>query len=209
MADSEDGQSGGSFLKSVVGALALVTAWLFALGWTYLHNYYRYFGININSLDFPVYHYLIFSFTQFVSFRLPGLFLALMITVILALIWVGMKTRRIIWAFLITVCYLLIFWGGFLVAARDARRAAFHDMGPSSALPQFVFELKDGKRLQEHTIQAALDSPDLRLLLQSGDRVFVFEPLQKDPDQTQSAYVNVLQIDIHDLNPSVRVVRVK
>lgn len=209
MVDWEDGQSGGSFLKRVVGAIALVTAWLFALGWTYLHDYYRYFGINVSSLDFPVYHYLIFSLARFVSFRLPGLFLALMITLILALIGAGMQTQRIIWAFPITVCYLLIFWSGFWVAALDARQAAFRDMGPDSSLPQFVFEPKEGKQLQEHTLQTALDSPDLRLLLESKDRVFVFEPLAKDPDEARSAYVNVLEIDIHDVTPSVRVVRVK
>jgi hypothetical protein len=209
MNDSEDKEPGKYFLKSISGAIILVIAWLFALGWTYLHNYYRYFGINVNSLDFPIFHYLVFSFTQFVSFRWPGLFLAGMMLLILALIWVGMKTERVLAAFCISIVYLVIFGTGFFVATLDARKAAFGDMGPDSALPQFVFELKEKPSFEEHTIQNALESADLRLLLETHDHVFVFQPLTKEPENMSSATVDVLELNVSDLKPSVRTVRVK
>jgi hypothetical protein len=199
----------GTFLKGVLGAIALVIAWLFVLGWTYLHNYYRYFGINVNSLAFPTYHYLLFSFAQFVSFRLPGLFLALMMICILLLLWAAMSTRSTILAVLITAAYLAIFWCSFLVSAHNARSAAFHDMGPNSSLPQFVFELKNNPTFQDHTIQSAVEFPDLRLLLKNGDHIFVFEALDTDPEEMRTPYVRVLELDSKDLGPSVRVVRVK
>jgi hypothetical protein len=202
-------QENGAFLKTILGASALVTAWLFVLGWTYLHNYYRYFGINVNELNLPTYHYLLFSFAQFVSFRLPGLFLAIMMILILLLLWAAMRTRRALVAVLITAAYLAIFWCGFLISAHDARSAAFHDMGPNSSLPQFVFELKNNPAFQDQTIQSAVQFPDLRLLLTNSNRIFVFEALDTDPAKMKAPYVRLLELDSKELNPSVRVIRVK
>src|SRR5579864_5185375 len=205
----ESDEKSGTFLKVVLAAITLVIAWLFVLGWTYLHNYYRYFGINVNSLSFPTYHYLLFSFAQFVSFRLPGLFLALMLILILLLLWAALSTRRTMLAVLITAAYLAIFWCSFLVSAHNARSAAFHDMGPDSSLPQFVFELKSNPTFQDHTIQRAIQYPDLRLLLKNGDSFYVFEALDTDPEKMKAPYVRVLELEAKELGPSVRVVRVK
>src|ERR1017187_10443675 len=69
---------GGDLLKNTLGAGTIITAWIFVLGWTYLHTYYAYFGVNISSLSFPIYYYPVFVFTQFVSFHARGLFLGVL-----------------------------------------------------------------------------------------------------------------------------------
>jgi hypothetical protein len=196
------------FLESIFGAAGLVAAWLFILGWRYLYTYYQHFGVNINSLNFPVYHYLAFSVPQFTSFgwlRVLSVFLATFLLLVLA--WVGMKTQSKPLAFFIIACCLALVWGGSYLARLNGSSAASQDMaeGPGSSLPVILMELKDRKNLNASPeIDEALQPAIFRLLLENGDRLFVFKPPGPDADRIQ-----VLEIGRNDVSTSMRLVPLK
>lgn len=193
------------FLDSVFKAIVLVGAWLFLLGWSYLYTYYRYFGVNINSLDFPFYHYLVFSFPQFVSFGWfrTLVFLAGILT-LFALTWAGMKNQSKLWAIVIMGGFLGVFWGGSYFARLNASSQATQDMGPGSSLPVIFLEFKEQKISNtSDRIEKALRPAEFLLLLENGNRFFVF----KRPNDEE--IIRVLEIDRGDVSRSMRVVSVK
>lgn len=195
-----------SFLHSTLGAGTIITAWIFALGWTYLHVYYTYFGININSLDFPIYHYLTFFFAQFVSFQLRGLFLGMLITAVFCLAWFGNMVRNRIAGLLVGLGFLTLFWLGFHVAEANASQAAKEDMGKSSTLPQIAVEFKQPKTFVDGDLDAIMNASDLRLLLEDNDQLFVFVPV--DIHHTP-VYVNMVSIEKSEVAATLRKVRIK
>jgi hypothetical protein len=207
MADDEasPGRETG-FLKSVVSSFALVTAWVFVIGWTYLHTYYVYFGVNIDSLDFPLYHHFVFCYAQFVAFSWSGIGIALLLLAFFLLTWAGTQTTRKAFAVLICCAYLFMFWAGFQLAVRNGRTAAIHDMGLSSPLPRIMLEFGDAKKIQYSDTEEAVNSSDLRLLLETKDQLFVFVPVDTTAPKV---YVNVLEIDRHEVPLSMRPVRAK
>jgi len=106
-----------------------VTAWVFVVGWAYLHTYYAYFGVNVDSLDFPVYHYFVFCYTQFVAFSWSGLSIAFLLLAFFLITWTGTQTVRKSLALLISCAYLFMFWAGFQLAVYNGKTAAMHNMG--------------------------------------------------------------------------------
>jgi hypothetical protein len=192
------------FLKSVISAFALVTAWVFVVGWSYLHAYYALFGLNIDSLDFPMYHNLVFCYAQFVSFSWSGLLVALLLIAFFLITWMGTETESKTWAVLISCVYLFLFWAGFRLAVRNGRTAAVHDMGVSSPLPEILLEFD--KPVQYADTEEALASSHLRLLLETKDQVFVFVPIDTT---ARRAKISLLAIDRHEAPMTVRIVRIQ
>lgn len=193
MTCEKSGREGSvGFLNGVLSAFVLVIAWIFVMGWTYLHTYYACFGVNVNSLDFPVYHYLTFCYAQFVSFHWGGLLVALMLLALFFVTWAGTSVKRKTLALVIATAYLLLFWGGFHIAIRNGKTAALEDMGLSSPLPQVVLEIKSTEKPSDSSVEEALGSANLRLLLETGDRLFVFEPVY-----TKS---NVLRVHVLEIS---------
>lgn len=195
-----------SFLHSTLGAGTIIVAWIFVLGWTYLHVYYTYFGININSIDFPTYHYLTFLFAQFVSFQWRGLFLGALILGVFCLAWFGNIVRNKITGLLVGLGFLALFWVGFHVAEANAAQAAKEDMGKSSTLPQIAVEFKQPKTFVDGDLEDALNSADLRLLLEDKDHLLVFVPVDV---QHSPVYVNTVSIEKSEVAATLRTVRVK
>jgi hypothetical protein len=203
---ADTGDSTPAFLKSIFGAGGLLTAWVFVLGWAYLYTYYEYFGLNLNSLGFPVYHYLLFCFAQFVSFRWRGLLVGLMVLVVFLLTWEGMAVRRKIWATLVAAAYLALFWIGFHFAVTDGAGRAVEDMGQKSYLPLISLEFKSpGQQFKYGAIEQTLASDELRLLLENGDRLFVFVPVNTE---MPIARVSLVEVDRRDVFVSMRTVRI-
>ncbi len=204
--DSDEEVKRPGFLASVLGSGAIITAWVFVLGWTYLHAYYQFFGINVNALGFPVYHYLVFLFAQFVSFHLQGWLLGSMMLGVFLLTWVGNTVERLHWAVLIGFLLMCFFWGGFRLAERDATYAALQDMGPNTSRPLITLEFKDKHQFQYGAVEEEVESSNLRLLLENEDRIFVFEPLKT---YNGPMYVDVLALDRKELVVSKRTVRIR
>jgi hypothetical protein len=195
-----------SFLHSTLGAGTIIVAWIFVLGWTYLHVYYTYFGINLNSLDFPTYHFLTFFFAQFVSFQWRGLFLGVLILGVFCLAWFGSVVRNRIAGLLVGLGFVALFWLGFHVAEANASQAAKEDMGKASSLPQIAIEFKQPKTFVDGDIDAIINSSDLRLLLEDKDHLFVFVPVDLDHSPV---YVNSVGIEKSEVSATLRTVRVK
>jgi hypothetical protein len=202
--EPENGKATG-FLKSVVSAFALVTAWVFVVGWTYLHTYYQYFGLNIDSLDFPVYHFFLFCYAQFVNFTWTSLGIAFLLVAFFLITWAGTQTVVKSWAVLISCAYLFMFWAGFRLAVWNGKDAAFHHMGLSSPLPEVMLELN--KPPQYAAAEEALTSSKLRLLLETKDQLFVFLPV--DTSGGSPLRVSVLAIGRQAASVSIRLVRVR
>jgi hypothetical protein len=207
MSDDEgNSEQPTGFLKSVVSAFALVTAWVFVVGWAYLHTYYAYFGVNIDSLDFPVYHYFVFCYTQFVAFRWSGLGIAVLLLAFFLITWAGTQTVQKWLAVLIGCAYLFMFWAGFQLAVRNGETAAMENMGLRSPLPEIMLEFGDEKRFQYAATEKTVNSSDLRLLLETKDQLFVFVPVDTTAPKI---HVSVLVIDRHEAPLSMRLVTVK
>jgi hypothetical protein len=192
------------FLKSVISAFSLVTAFTFVTGWTYLHAFYSYFGININSLDLPVYQYLIFCYTQFTSSTLSAIGMSVLMIAFFFLTWAGVEVSKLRWALAISIGYLILFGGGFLIAIHNAKAGAIRYMGIYTPLPNVMLETVDTK-IKYSATEDALDSADLRLLLETKDELFVFRPVDTSKPQ---ARVRVITIDRHSVPVSMRMTTV-
>jgi hypothetical protein len=194
------------FLKSVISAFALVTAWVFVVGWTYLHTYYLDFGINADSLGFPIYRYFVLTFTQFVTLQRYGLETGVMLVLFFFATWMGMQTRSKVAAMIISFSYLLLFWAGFHFTVQDAKAEARRDMGLCSTRPQLMVEMPNvGQIKYDWASDAIRSSYDLRLLAETNDQIFAFVPI--NTDTTQPTYqVKVLAIDKHELLATTRIV---
>jgi hypothetical protein len=194
------------FLKSVFGAGGLLTAWIFVMGWSYLYTYYEYFGLNINSLEVPIYQYFLFCFTQFVSFRWNALIVAPMMLAVFLLTWVGTSVRRKRWGVAVAVAYLVLFWLGFRFSVTDGVKRAVEDMSDSSYLPLIALEFRTPDQSFKYgVIEQSLASNRLRLLIENKDRLFVFVPVDtKDP----IARVTLFEIDRKDVLVTTRSVNI-
>jgi hypothetical protein len=108
---------------------------------------------------------------------------------------------------LVGSAYLLLFWAGFHLASYDGKVQAMNDMGAKSPLPIIMPEFKDAnKEFQFSRTREALENADLRLLLETGDRLFVFVPLVKT--DTPLARVGVVEIGRDQMPVSMRLVRI-
>lgn len=192
------------FLRSVISAFSLVTAWTFVTGWIYLHSFYSFFGININSLDFPVYQYLIFCYTQFTASTWSTLGMSALMIAFFLLTWAGVTASKLQWALAVSIGYLLLFGGGFSIAVHNAKVAAIQYMGTGTPLPKIMLETGDIK-LKYAVTDEAISSADLRLLLETRDQLFVFRPVDT---ARPSVSVRVIAIDRHSVPASVRITTV-
>jgi hypothetical protein len=193
------------FLKNVVSAFTLVTAFTFVTGWSYLHAFYSFFGININSLDFPVHQYLVFCYTQFTASIWSALAMSVLVISFFLLTWIGVSVTKVHWALLVSVGYLLLFGGGFLMATNNAKTAAIRYMGIGTPLPKVMLEKSGDTKLTFAAIEDSLGDADLRLLLETKDVLLVFKPV----DTTESKVrVSVIAIDRKAVPVSMRVVTV-
>jgi hypothetical protein len=194
------------FLKGVLGAGGLLTAWIFVMGWSYLYTYYEYFGLNINSLELPIYQYFLFCFTQFVSFRWNAFIVAPMILGLFMLTWMGTSVRRKRWGFAVAVASLALYWIGFRFSVSDGTKRAIEDMSDSSYLPLITLEFKNPNQAFKYgVIEQSLNSNQLRLLIENKDRLFVFVPVNtSDP----IARVTLFEIDRKDVFVTMRSVNI-
>jgi hypothetical protein len=185
----------------VLGTGTLMTAWVFTVGWTYLHTYYRHFGVNINSLNFAPSQYFVFAFVQFVSFP-NGRFLlgALSVCAAVLVAW-STLSKRLTWLAVLSVLYLLLLLGGFRTAYRQAHEAALKDMQEGSSLPRILLQMKKDNNSKYNMIDQIIRSPDLRILIEDDDRLLVFVPKRLN---APTAIVRVLEVRHQEVLYSVR-----
>src|ERR1700730_11092712 len=86
-------------LGDIVGLLAflvgLISAWLYAAGWTYAYHYFDRFGIPLLMVDIPKENYFVYGGIVVRQFPLWGLGLGLVILVTASLWrWIGAVLGR-------------------------------------------------------------------------------------------------------------------
>ena len=79
-------ESGSSLLldlfKNVAEVSIVLTALLYAAGWTYLYSYYKSFGLSLRELDLPLQDSLVFSFRVIFDSRPIALGLLLIVAIL-------------------------------------------------------------------------------------------------------------------------------
>lgn len=199
--------STGSFLRRTLGASTIITAWLFVVGWAYLHTYFAYFGINVASLDFSIYTYFAEDFTQLVSKNAHGVWLGLLILCVFALVWLGDRVVHKVMGLVIGVGLLLLFWIGFQLARTNAYITAKRDIEPHTCtLPRITAETESRHDFENGDIPIFLESVDLRLLWETKDTIFAFVPVNMDQPQV---IVRVIALDRSKVLASMRSERIK
>lgn len=195
------------FLTTMIGAGSLIIAWAFVVGWAYLRTFFELFGVNVGTLNFSTYHYLLFCFAQLVSFGWRGIWLGVLMIIVVLLIWAGALTRQKWVAVGVSVGYLLLLWAGSAAAVTDGIHMAKRDMALNSPLPEIIIEPRvDGRKYKQTLLQDVLERPDLRLLFEDQHRLLVFVPV--DTRTSPAVQVDVLELDKSDVFSSLRTVSV-
>jgi hypothetical protein len=212
VSNKQDNSDSG-FLKSVFGAGGLITAFIFVVGWTYLHSYFQYFGINTNNLDFSLQQYLVFCFVQLVAFEWwRSVIFALMVLAFFLITWAGVIAQRRLVAVFSGIGCLVLFWLGFALAQWDAGDAARIHMAEGSSLPLISIQFKQDIQYKYAAVKKTAECADLRLLLESGDRMYVFVPIDSTKGcqcvSVRGPQVCVLELDKRDTQVSMRMTAV-
>jgi hypothetical protein len=172
-------------LGDVVGLLVffvgLITAWLYAAGWTYAYHYFDRFGIPLLMVDIPKENYFVYGSIVVWQFPFWGLGLGLAILVAASFwSWIGAALGRVALP-LGLAAIAAVFWlghqGGIAAAHQQYSEQRRSDY---SAYPRVqVWPKEDAKP----PAGSPLASGDLikgcyRLLLHNQDRLFLVRPFK-------------------------------
>ena len=195
------------FVKHTLGATTIILAWLYVVGWAYLHAYFAYFGINISTLDLSVYNYFTAVFIQLVSGGSHGILLSCMVLSLFALIWFGDRVSHTLSGLAIGIAVLILFWAGFQLTRVNAREAAQRDIAPkTTTLPTVSIEYTNPHSFVDGDIDDILSSAYLRLLWETKDTMYVFVPVNMNQDRV---VVRVVGVDRANVLASIRSERIK
>ena len=172
-------------LGDLIGAAAfmvgLISAWLYATGWTYAYHYFDRFGIPLLMVDIPKENYLVYGGVVVRQFPIWGLAIGLAtLMVVTSWRWLGAKVGRLVVP-LSLLAVLAVFWLGHQAGVVAAHRQyALQRETDYSAYPRVqVWPKEDAKP----TEGSPLASPDLtkgcyRLFLHNQERLFLLRPLK-------------------------------
>jgi len=169
--------------KTLAGGVVVVLAPFYAAGWTYLHQYYKAFGVSTYDISFPVYDPLIFSLSVVSAGCLAPLFTFASVVGV----GIGLSSRRVkewlprsariilLFMFIPILGYSLSAWGAHL-----AQQRALEHMKESDATFPFVAVYTEGGD-DKNTKGGApnFDSLDYKLLLHANGQYFIFLPLKQ------------------------------
>jgi hypothetical protein len=164
--------------------VGLISAWLYAAGWTYAYHYFDRFGIPLLMVDIPKENYFVYGWIVFQQF--PVWQLAIGSTGIVAIAlwrWLRIDAGRIK-VLLGVLALLAVFWLGHQAAVVAAHEQyAQQRESDYSAFPRVQIWLKDDAKSSNGSPQSSLDFTKgcYRLLLHSQDRLFLLRPLKGAP----------------------------
>ncbi len=171
----------GDLAGTAAFIVALISAWLYATGWTYAYHYFDRFGIPLLMVDIPKEHYFVYGGVVAGMFPIwAGVIGGAVIGLVLAWRWFAGKLGRPILA-LGLAAILAIFWLGH-EGAVDAAHTQYSIQRTTdySAYPRVKVWTKQDTKLSK---DSPLSSDNLtrgcyRLLLHSRDRLFLLRPLR-------------------------------
>jgi hypothetical protein len=174
----------GDLAGVIAFLVGLITAWLYAAGWTYAYHYFDRFGIPLLMVDIPKENYLVYGGIVVRQFPLWGLGLGLAVLIAASLWrWIGAVLGQVALP-LGLVAIAIVFWlgheGGIAAAHQQYSEQRLSDY---SAYPRVqVWPKEDAKA----PAGSPLASGDLikgcyRLLLHNQDRLFLVRPFKGTP----------------------------
>jgi hypothetical protein len=169
--------------KTLAGGVVVFLAPFYTAGWSYIHQYYRTFGVNSYDLSLPAYDPLIYSLSIMTASWLRAICsLIAMVGVVLAL-----SNRRVndrlprplrivllLLAVVISAC-LLASWGGDL--GQQRARVQMEELDPTFPMVKVYTESNDAKSHAEG--EPELDRLEYKLLIHASGQYFVFRPLKE------------------------------
>lgn len=182
----------GEIVSAATFVIAVLTAWLYTMGWTYLYHYFLQFRIPLLLIDLPLQHYLIYG--GLVLWKSIWVSVAVSV-VVLALAWACMRFAsrlgRFVLSAIVIVAILALFIAGRAAAMATAQaefRYQYQNDYPD--YPRIALLLKKeasesiGDRLGD---MAKTDCG--RLVLFSAGRLFLIRPVRGVPTAKPESFV--------------------
>jgi len=165
-------------------AIGLISAWLYAAGWTYAYHYFDRFGIPLLMVDIPKENYFVYGGVVVQQFPLWGLAVGITgITAIALWRWLGLTAARFK-AALGALALIAVFWLGHQAAVVTAHRQYTRQRETDySAFPRVQVWPKEGTKSSDASPLVSADSTNgcYRLLLHNQNRLFLLRPLKGAP----------------------------
>ncbi len=167
-------------------AVGLISAWLYAAGWTYAYHYFDRFGIPLLMVDIPKENYFLYGGIVVQQFLLWGLAISIAGIATVAL-WRWLRIDAARFKVPLGVLALLAaFWLGHQAAIAAAREQYVRQRESDySAFPRVRVWLKDGTKSPNESLGPPVDLTTgcYRLLLHNQNRLFLLRPY-KDASAT-------------------------
>jgi MFS family permease len=182
--EKEKSPSLGELVGAAVFLVGLISAWLYAAGWTYAYHYFDRFGIPLLLVDIPKENYLVYGGVVVRQFPIWGLVIGVAALVgVTSWRWLGAKTGHLTVPFALLVV-LAVFWLGHqagVVASHE--QYALQRETDYRAYPRVQVWPKERGKLPEGSPAASADLTNgcYRLLLHNQNRLFLLRPLKDAP----------------------------
>jgi hypothetical protein len=196
----------GGLLLDLATALALISALIYATGWTYAYHYFSHFKLGLLMLEIPVQYFFMYGFWVFKAWGwLVGVLYGLVaLPFLIPDPYVAPRLRRLAaerpgllrhgQGLLVLLAFWLAWW---LAAASADRYYQEQQAGGFTAYPHVRIWPKELLPADPHlrTLYAALPEGGYRLLLQNRTALFLF----KVPRDGKPAQLAVIQLDLSDV----------
>jgi hypothetical protein len=202
-------RASGALLLDLATALALISALIYATGWTYAYHYFSHFELGLLMLDIPVQYFFMYGFWVFkawgwlivvlyglvaLPFLIPDPYIAPRLRRLTAERPGLLRHGQVLLVLLVLLAFLLAWWLAAISADRYYREQQAVGF---SAYPHVRIWPKEppptDPRLR--TLYAALPEGGYRLLLQNRNALFLF----KVPRDGKPARLAVIQLDLSDI----------
>ncbi len=175
-------RTAGAVLLDLATAMALITALVYATGWTYAYHYFGHFELGLLMLEIPYQYFFMYGFWVFKDWwwllALLYAFVAVLIPALMfRLRWLGLERPWLLkqaQVLIVLLAFLLAWW----MAAASADRF-FHEQQREgfTAYPHVRVwpkkPLPENSRLRK--VYEALPEGGYRLLLQNRGKLFLFK----------------------------------
>lgn len=199
-------RAGGALLLDLATALTLISALIYATGWTYAYHYFSHFKLGLLMLEIPVQYFFMYGFWVFKAWwwLLVVLYGLIMLPYLIVASYIMPRLHRLAMArpWLPKHLPVLLVLLAFVLAWRLAVASAdgyYREQQVSgfAAYPHVRVWLKapppDDTRLR--TLYELLPEGDYRLLLQNRDTLFLF----KVPRDNKPARLAVIQLGLAEV----------
>jgi hypothetical protein len=179
---NEKSPSLGDVVSAATFVIALLTAWLYTVGWTYVYQYFIQFRIPLLLIDLPLQHYLVYG--GLVLWKNIWISIAVSVAV-LALAWTcghfASRLGRFALSAIVILAIVALFIGGRVTAIAAARADFRHEyQNDYPAYPRVGLILKKEAREAIGDRLGDIVNTDCgRLVLFSAARLFLIRPVRE------------------------------